>query len=233
MSTRVYQIGLVLLLACCALVGEASASPRSSAAKAGCRPGQHVLLANAEAQVYAAYEGSLKELSIRGCAYGQRRSFLITGCGTRESPAKCFESAHVTLMARMAACERAFVVDENGPGQPAIHEWYVAVRDLRSGRRIRELPTGTPMGARPNEGKLVGIGPALAITLKSDGSVAWIAENEIGLPPKATEYQVGVSDKAGTRVVGSGTDIDPRSLALAGSTLYWTQAGRAVSTRLQ
>jgi hypothetical protein len=136
-------------------------------------------------------------------------------------------------MARMAACEEAFAVDENGPGQPAIHEWHVAVRDLGSGRWIREPPTGTPMGARPNEGRLVGIGPALAIALKSDGSVAWIAENEIGLPPRATEYQVGVSDKAGTRVVGFGTDIDPRSLALAGGTLYWTQAGKAVSTRLE
>jgi hypothetical protein len=89
------------------------------------------------------------------------------------------------------------------------------------------------MGARPNEGKLVGIGPALSIALKSDGSVAWIAENEIGFPPKATECQVGVSDKAGTRVVGYGTDIEPRSLALAGSTLYWTQAGNAVSAHLE
>jgi hypothetical protein len=65
----------------------------------------------------------------------------------------------------------------------------------------------------------------VAIVVKSDGSVAWIVES-------SSEYQVRAVDKSGSRVLSSGTNIDPHSLALAGSTLYWTQGGKPKSAML-
>ena len=74
------------------------------------------------------------------------------------------------------------------------------------------------------------------MVLKTDGSVAWI--NEFGLVVNKfgtvhpMEYEVHAVDKNGSRVLGSGTNVDPHSLALAGSTLYWTQDGSPMSTVL-
>ncbi len=98
------------------------------------------------------------------------------------------------------------------------------MRNLRTGRLIRKLPTGTPMTPRPS---WIGIGPTTAIVVKSDGAVAWIVETDF-----PTEYQVHTVDKSGNRVLASGTDIDPSSLALAGNTLYWTQGGQPFSAPL-
>jgi hypothetical protein len=64
--------------------------------------------------------------------------------------------------------------------------------------------------------------------VKPDGSVAWIEEHE--LSPRS--YVVHVADRSGIRTLASGTDIDPKSLALAGSTVYWTQGARPASTAL-
>jgi hypothetical protein len=80
---------------------------------------------------------------------------------------------------------------------------------------------------------LVGVGPAVAIIVKSNGSVAWIAENEIGPPRGPAEYEVHALDSSGSRMLAFGSDIDPHSLALAGSTLYWTQGDKPFSAALQ
>ena len=70
------------------------------------------------------------------------------------------------------------------------------------------------------------------MVVKSDGAVAWIAENEIGPPHGPPEYEVNAVDKTGNRTLAAGTDIAPSSLALAGSTLYWTQGGKPMSAPL-
>jgi hypothetical protein len=69
----------------------------------------------------------------------------------------------------------------------------------------------------------VGIGPCYSLVVKSDGAVAWIADDE-WVPSK--EYQVHVVDRLGSRVVSSGTEIEGKSLRLVGSTLSWIQGGR-------
>ena len=61
-----------------------------------------------------------------------------------------------------------------------------------------------------------------------DGSVAWIVETN----EEEGEYQVHAVDKSGSRVLASNPDIDPTSLALAGSTLYWTQGGQPATASL-
>jgi hypothetical protein len=120
----------------------------------------------------------------------------------------------------------------------------VIVRDLRTGRVLHDVPTGTP--PKPKQGS-VGVGRIVALVLKSDGSMAWIAKDtERSATAKAPYFDVYATDRSGTRLLASGTDIDPSSLALsvgathlgyypdtiAGSTLYWTQAGQSFSTTL-
>jgi hypothetical protein len=102
---------------------------------------------------------------------------------------------------------------------------HVLVRDLRNGRLLHRVPTGTSSTPTPRQ---VGIGLVVAIVVKSDGGMAWMLEvaNELG------KYQVHAVDKSGSRVIASGPEIDPSSLALAGSTLYWTQGGKPLSAVL-
>ncbi len=64
--------------------------------------------------------------------------------------------------------------------------------------------------------------------VKLDGSVAWIVETG----EEEGRYQVHAVDKSGSRVLASGPNIDPSSLALAGSTLYWTQGDQPFSASL-
>jgi hypothetical protein len=66
--------------------------------------------------------------------------------------------------------------------------------------------------------------------VKSDGAVAWIVA--IYGREHPAEYEVHALDRTGSRVLAFGPGISPRSLALAGSTLYWTQGGNPMSAPL-
>jgi hypothetical protein len=110
-------------------------------------------------------------------------------------------------------------------GEVGWARWMVTVRDLRTGRRLHIVPTGKLEESSPNPDS-AGIGPTVMIVGKSDGAVAWTAENRLLSENKASYYQIHAVDKTGSRVLAAGTNIDPHSLALAGSTLYWTQGGK-------
>jgi hypothetical protein len=112
------------------------------------------------------------------------------------------------------------------PPPAGFQEWKVVVENLRTGRVLHKVPTGT---SSPGA---VGIGPVVSLVVKSDGAVAWIVENEIPARHVPAEYEVHAVDKTGNRLLASGSDIDPHSLALAGSTLYWTQGGKPMSAPL-
>jgi hypothetical protein len=81
--------------------------------------------------------------------------------------------------------------------------------------------------------------------------VAWVAEDyerssRVHGGTEAPFFDVYASDRTGTRLLASGTNVDPSSLALsagsfgvggllratAGSTLYWTQGGKSESALL-
>ncbi len=99
------------------------------------------------------------------------------------------------------------------------------MRDLRTGRVVHEVPTGD----NPYREDL-GIGRATDVVVKTDGAVAWIAEGKHG--KEYGVYQVHALDSSGERTLAVGPEIDPGSLALAGSTLYWTQGGKPFSAPL-
>jgi hypothetical protein len=126
--------------------------------------------------------------------------------------------AHETLAGPIAAYGHVVM-------RGSIGEWTVVVRDLRNGRVLRREPTGVAVKPEPFS---VGIGSAVAIVVKSDGSVAWIVETR----QENGEYQVHAVDRTGSRILAVGADVAPSSLALAGSTLYWTQGSKPVSAAL-
>jgi hypothetical protein len=125
------------------------------------------------------------------------------------------------------------VAYEASEGDPTGADWIVIVRDLHTGKVLHRLPTGTPTNPNserePGSGrKNEGIGPASAIVVKSDGAVAWIVQaSENGA------YQVHAVDNTGSRVLADSAAIDPKSLALAGSTLYWIQGAKPMSATLK
>lgn len=113
-------------------------------------------------------------------------------------------------------------------------EWTISVRDLATGRFIeKKVPTGT-LASPPEVPGSVGIGPAVRLVVKADGMAAWIARSrERTFQTGTPYYELVALDKSGTRVLAEGSDIAPYSLALASSTLYWTQEGKPFSATLE
>jgi hypothetical protein len=185
-----------------------------------------VLVADGQAQVYTT-RGNFG-LMVVGCAYGHRSSSMLglfPECG---SAGGCAGVEQETLAGPIIAYG-AFSAPEPDPGSgEGKGSFLVVVRDLRSGKVLLITPTGTP-GGTPTPGR-VGVGRAVAIVLKSDGAVAWIAEKEAG--SSGGGYEVHAADRAGIRLLAAGAGIEPSSLALGGSTLYWTQAGGPASASL-
>jgi len=86
------------------------------------------------------------------------------------------------------------------------------------------MANGSP--AAPGD---VGLGVTTAIVVTGDGSVAWIVRSG----PVVGDFQVRSMDKAGEHVLATASvEIDPESLALAGSTVYWSEGGRPFSAQL-
>jgi len=178
-----------------------------------------VLVSDAQAQVYVKPEGSEgSPEEIVGCAYGHKHAYPL-GVPPYSSATSAGGVQRETLAGPIVAYAQSAL-------QEASAEWWIVVRDLRNGRVLRRLPTGTINPPKPS---VVGIGRAVAIVVKSDGSVAWIVESDY----ETAEYQVHAVDKTGSRLLATGTNIAPSSLKLTGSTLHWTQGGQPSSAPLQ
>jgi hypothetical protein len=181
--------------------------------------------ADAEAELYTVKERlppfPEPELVVRGCAYGQKRSYPLGeaeehtgGSGGDGSTGVQLE----TLAGTIVAYTRSASYGSNGA------RYVVVVRDLSTGRVLHQVTTN--MSAKP---EAVPVGSTTAIVVKSDGAVAWIVETGY---PDNVEYQVYAIDKSGRRMLASSPDIVPYSLALAGNTVYWTQGGEPASAPL-
>lgn len=117
---------------------------------------------------------------------------------------------------------------------PTGASWLVVVRNLATGKVAHRVPSGTPAHPEPPRTEQggtftdLGIGPIESLVVKKDGAVAWIvqASRENGT------YQVHALDMTSERVLAVGPEVEPHSLALAGSTLYWTQDGKPMSAGL-
>jgi hypothetical protein len=181
--------------------------------------------------------------------YGDRHSFPLGGpvkCGGGGGGAPCGGTKQFTLGGTYVAYEE--VAGEDMYGEPGHFEWIVVVRSLRTGRVLHRVPTGTPLKPRPG---YIGVGNVVALVVRSDGSVAWIAddyERTVGTGTLSVTpyFDVEAVDQSGSRLLASGINIDPSSLALpiggndigqhdesiAGKTVYWTQGGEPFSASL-
>jgi hypothetical protein len=130
----------------------------------------------------------------------------------------------IALGGSMVAFEESITGSER-EGNNTNGKWIVVVRNLRTGKVVHRVPTGTLVPPNPMD---VGAGPTTALVVKGDSAVAWITEVSI----TEGSYQVHALDKTGSRLVASGADIKPYALQLKGSRLYWKQGDQVQSTIL-
>lgn len=97
----------------------------------------------------------------------------------------------------------------------------VMVQDLATGRRTFA------------EGTLVAVAHVRDLVLRADGAVAWIqaSYDDNGSVRPGLDVVAGGAGRTPV-VLGSGEDVAPGSLALAGRTVYWTQGGQPRSGTL-
>lgn len=203
-----------------------------------------LITADGQAQVYEAREPEAfpEYLGVWGCAYGHKRPYFLGPLPYGSSSGSGGGVGHETLAGPIVAYEEVSM----GGSEYGRAEWLVIVRDLRTGRVLHKVPTGAPLEPKPH---YVGVGNVVSIVVKSDGTVAWIADDyERSAAAHGAEYfDVYAVDRSGTRLLASGTDVDPGSLALsvggtnigmgsesvaAGSMVYWTQGGKSESAVL-
>ena len=176
-----------------------------------------VVAADAQAKVFLTRERQNGIPEYLGCIYGRSRTVYL-GAPGGGSASGASGTSLITLAGSFVAYEE-FSSTTGGPGDTHF-SWMIDVRDLRTGRIVREAPTAT---RQPPHSGLVGGGFARSPVLGGDGAVAWIVETVRGTEATIAQYEVHALDRGGPRVLASGPDIDPHSLALAGKTLYWKQ----------
>jgi hypothetical protein len=97
----------------------------------------------------------------------------------------------------------------------------VMVQDLKTGRRTFA------------EGTLVAVAHVSDLVLRPDGTVAWIQTSYDDNGSVRPGFDVVAGGPGRTPVLlGSGADVAPGSLALAGRTAYWTQGAQPRSAAL-
>ncbi len=197
--------------------GAADHHPKSKCPPSAGRP----VAASGEAEAYLGPERSDPErIVFYACAYGASRVYEL-GPTPYSTSSASGGVQHVVVAGTVVAYETERFSDEGETLLSARN--LVIVRELRNGRILHRVPTGP---SEPPD--RVGKGPATAVVVKSDGAVAWIVPT--GIAPST--YEVRAVDKAGERLLAAGTDIGPTSLAVAGTTVYWTQEGRPMSAQL-
>jgi hypothetical protein len=103
---------------------------------------------------------------------------------------------------------------------------YIAVRtvDARSARLVVNVDafTGADRISQSVEA-------ATGMRLVSGGQVAWISRSNVVDATREVRY---ASTGADARVLSTGTEIDPRSLAVAPGYVYWMNSGMAQNARI-
>jgi hypothetical protein len=217
-------IGATIVL-CQLWVGVVAGVAGSGGAVAVSCPPQHghvyVLKSDRQAVVYEGLNAE-KLYEAFGCARGQTHRYALGMTGGASSDGGAGLDRFRLAGPVVAYEEYAFNAPE-APVETATN--VIFVRNLRTGRVLHRLPTGpsTP----PDK---IGRGPVSGLVVKSDGTVAWMTG---GVVEGVETNVIHVVDRLGSRVVASGTGIDPNSLRLRGSTLSWMQNGTRSSTVLR
>jgi hypothetical protein len=171
-----------------------------------------VLLADGRATIYTG--GKTQPFEVYGCVPGHSSYDL----GRLESPGRPTRSARIgqlTIAGSMVAFEET---DNTYPER-------IVVRDLQTGRFVVRESHGAH-----------GLWRVEQIVVKSDGAVAWLVQMNQGHGGNPIHKEIDAVDASGTRLLAEGEEglnpIERGSLAIAGSTLYWTQSGKPLSASL-
>jgi hypothetical protein len=202
-----------LIIVAVAALALAGVSPQAQPAK---RPpcshkGSRTILASEQARIYEVTRNQAALTWLRGCLYRTNRRVLLARSDL-DGVSEQIESLRLT--GRFAA------FGATGSAKADTLGSAVRVVDLRRGRRRYAAP--------PQRSPF----RTFDLELKRNGSVAWIAGPHPGYA--ARPFQVFKTDASGRQVMlASGEDIEPHSLALSGSHLYWTQGGAPFSALLR
>ncbi len=222
-----------LLLATAALIAVASLSGSAQArtrpatrhhasSQRPCRTqfnGGPIVLANRQAGII------LRKGNYEGCWFAGRRRAVTLG------PAFMNIDGFIQVQELALNGTMAATFEESGYGD-LVSSFGIRVVDLKRRRKIGAFATGqlTPTQAQSYKG-VVGVGPTTGLVVSSSGSVAWIVHDI--LDPDPPTYQVWKADRgAAATMLAAGNDIDPSSLALGGTTLYWAQGGASHASTL-
>lgn len=232
----------LIVLATISLVAlEASTGAAEGARVPSCPPKHHVhvIVADRLAVVYkgpgTTESGAPSEYTeIFGCVRSLGRSYLLgSPPSSGGSPSGTGGTAKYRLSGTVVAFESYGYAPLFQPEGASIqHE--IIVRNLRNGRTLHRLPTGTGNSAKEREDGDVGIGGATTLVVNSAGAVAWVVSvytealgaREAAEHREISEYQLHVADSTGTRVLSEGTTTTSLSLRLKGSVLSWEVAGK-------
>lgn len=217
-----YRGGLVCSLMLLALgAGALLEAPGEAIARAPrtCGSIKHrTIAANSVARVYRAFNADRAVTETVGCFSGKHRRVVF---GFQEEMRE-FLVTHTALSGRFAGAFQQYA----GRGGAFLK---TRVFDLRSGRRIFEVGERQENGP---DGQPVNSPYGRALVLNRSGAAAWTVER-VGLTTgRVATTEVHIFDAAGARLVDTGPEIDARSLALGGSTVYWTHDGQARSIEL-
>jgi hypothetical protein len=205
---------LALAALAVAAVAPSAALDRPAKRRADCRTAGTTIDAGPGGRVF--YRPTRDPNPVYFCSYRTRRRTMI---GSDD----CFQSAQVEL----TRFSRRFLAVDINSCSPGVTTSELDLRRTRDGRRVRWV------AAVPGPVVPFSAGDVTDLVLRGDGALAWIVAifDTASSPPR---YQVRTSLRGtGSTLLAEGTDIASGSLALAGSTLYWTQAGAPRSTSLE
>jgi hypothetical protein len=173
------------------------APAQGDSAKRGCdaRRGA-TLAANEQVRVYRV--GGRRQFAAYGCFQRTGKVVYLGGQVVGEPP---HESPAFDFL-----LSGRFVAVDNVVCEPDACRGPMTVHDLRT-------------GAVRNSRRVDGAGGvSQSWVLKRNGAIAWTRVLD-------GTFEVVKLDRDGEAVIDQGDDVDVQSLALAGSTLYWTKAG--------
>lgn len=197
----------------CLLLAAASAGAPQAGRTAGCRTTGTTIDAGPGGRVFS--RPANDPVRVYLCSYP-------TGRRTPIGWSECFNAIEVQLtrFSRRFLAVEAFTCGPGGTGST------IYLRRTRDGHRVRRV------AADPEPFVAGALRDVTDLVLRGDGALAWIVETRDS-PSAAPRYQVRASPSAtASTLLAEGSDIAPGSLALAGSTVYWTQAGAPRSASL-
>ncbi|MCW3047884.1 MAG: hypothetical protein JWO74_2168 [Solirubrobacterales bacterium] len=194
----------------------ATAAPQANGAGAATRracPPRHAKVIAASGQAVAFRIGA----AVYGCARGRRPVKL----GYLHRPSDDLEPEYDNV--RRVRVAGPYVAYEHEYGDPNSASYRIQVRDLRTRRYRRDLPTGNLTDPSRLAHGDSGVGPATRIVMTPRSSVAWIVRN---IYSPDVDYEVWKANDDKPMMLASGSDVDHRFLSIRRHQVRWRQGGR-------